>query len=159
MKLNDILIPERVIFRLQATDRPGVLRELVRRGFFQEETKVDLEQSDEETIVSWLLERERLQSTGIKDGLAIPHTAVEGIDELVACVGLQSDGIAFGSLDKKPAQIFIVLLSPASARGSHLKALARISRLFADGRLQRRMMECASKEAIFEEMLNSDARL
>lgn len=158
MKLTDILSPERVIHRLQADDKDGVLSELVARGLLGDDKGTGLASDDHERVLKTLLERERLGSTGIKDGLAIPHGKLEGLDQLVACLGLHPTGLDFGAIDQQPSRVFIVLLAPQAAGGQHLKALARISRLFSDPSLPRRLLECETSQQIFDEVAAEDAR-
>lgn len=158
MKLTDILSPERVIHRLQAGDKDGVLRELVARGLLGDDKHTGLLEEDEERVLRTLQDRERLGSTGIKDGLAIPHGKLEGLEQLVACLGLHQQGLDFGAIDQQPSRIFIVLLAPQAAGGQHLKALARISRLFSDSSLPKRLLECADGQQIYDEVAAEDAR-
>lgn len=158
MKLTDILSPERVIHRLQADEKDAVLSELVARGLVGEDKGTGLTSDDQERVLKTLQERERLGSTGIKDGLAIPHGKLEGLDQLVACLGLHQKGLDFGAIDQQPSRVFIVLLAPQAAGGQHLKALARISRLFSDASLPRRLLECTDAQQIFDEVAAEDAR-
>ena len=159
MRLTDILSPERVIVELEARDKESVLRELVTRGFLDEERTPGLDDDDEERVIQVLQERERLGSTGIKDGLAIPHGKLPGLERLTACLGLSRKGVNFGAMDEAPSRVFIVLISPESNSGDHLKALARISRLFSGGALTRRLMELDDAALIFDELAAEDARL
>ncbi len=158
MKLVDILEPGRIIHRLQSNSKAAVLRELVQKGIVPPSANTELAVADEDQIVRVLEERERLGSTGIKDGLAIPHGKLERLDQLVACLGLHDKGIDFGALDGQPSKIFIVLLAPESAGGLHLKALARISRLFSDSAFHRRLLEANDAEAVWQEIEAEDAR-
>jgi nitrogen PTS system EIIA component len=158
MKLVDILEPGRIIYRLQSTTKAAVLRELVEKGVVPPSANTELAVADEENIVRVLEERERLGSTGIKDGLAIPHGKLEMLDQLVACLGLHEKGIDFGALDGQPSKIFIVLLAPESAGGLHLKALARISRLFSDSAFTRRLLEAKDAEQVWHEIEAEDAK-
>jgi PTS system nitrogen regulatory IIA component len=158
MKLVDILDPGRIIYRLQSTSKAAVLRELVEKGVVPPSANTELAVADEENIVRVLEERERLGSTGIKDGLAIPHGKLERLDQLVACLGLHEKGIDFGALDGQPSKIFIVLLAPESAGGLHLKALARISRLFSDSAFTRRLLEAKDAEQVWHEIEAEDAK-
>ncbi len=158
MKFIDILDPGRVVHRLSSGRREGVLQELVQKGFLAEGAKAGMAKDDEERIVRVLEERERLGSTGIKDGLAIPHGKLEGLPTLIAALGLHDQGIDFGALDGQPSRIFIVLLAPETAGGLHLKALARISRLFSDPAFHRRLLEAPNAAAIYEEVAAEDAR-
>lgn len=158
MKLVDILEPGRVIHRLESKTKPAVLRELVVRGIVPPEANTELAVADEEQIVRVLEERERLGSTGIKDGLAIPHGKLERLDGLVACLGLSEEGIDFGALDGLPSRVFIVLLAPESAGGLHLKALARISRLFSDSAFHKRLLAAPDAQAVWREIEAEDAK-
>ena len=158
MKLVDILEPGRIIYRLQSTTKAAVLRELVEKGVVPPSANTELAVADEENIVRVLEERERLGSTGIKDGLAIPHGKLERLDQLVACLGLHEKGIDFGALDGQPSKIFIVLLAPESAGGLHLKALARISRLVSDSAFTRRLLDAKDAEQVWGEIATEDAK-
>ena len=157
MKLTDILSETRVVPGLEAEDKDGVLRELVRRGFLEGQTP-GLDADDEERVVSVLLAREQLGSTGIRDGLAIPHGKLPDLDGLTAALGIAKAGVDFGALDGEPSRVFIVLLSPEGAGGDHLKALARISRLFSQSNLQRRIVDKIDATEIFSEIATEDAR-
>lgn len=158
MKFTDILTSSRIIHRLEGTTRQEVLSELVERGFLTKEAQAGFSPEDNERILRTLEEREALGSTGIKDGLAIPHGKLEGLPHLVACLGISEEGIDFGALDDKKSHIFIVLLAPEAAGGLHLKALARISRLFSDSSFHRRLLECSDQSAIYDEVATEDAR-
>lgn len=159
MRLVDILSPERVIWRLEARAKSDVLRELVTRGLTAPGSGTGLDEDDVDHVLRVLEERERLGSTGIKDGLAIPHGKLDGLGHLTACLGLHDEGLDFGALDQKKSRIFIVLLAPQGARADHLKALARISRVFGDGSLARRIVDCDAPAAIYDEVAAQDARL
>jgi PTS system nitrogen regulatory IIA component len=158
MKLMHLLEPVRVVHRLQSTTKEGVLRELVHRGFVQRENNTELGIADEDHVVRVLEERERLGSTGIKDGLAIPHGKLERLDTVLACLGVAPDGVLFGAADGKPSQIFIALLAPEGGAGLHLKALARISRVFSDPTVATRVLEAPDADAIWDVLAAEDAR-
>lgn len=158
MKLVDILEPGRIVHRLTATTKGDVLRELVQRGVVPPEANTELGVADEDQIVRVLEERERLGSTGIKDGLAIPHGKLERLDQIVACLGLAPQGIDFGALDGQPSRIFIVLLAPESAGGLHLKALARISRVFSDSSLHKRLLDAPDVDTVWAAITAEDQR-
>lgn len=158
MKFTDILTSSRIVHRLKASNRQEVLRELVEKGFLAKEAEAGFDPEDSERILRTLEEREALGSTGIKDGLAIPHGKLEGLPHLVACMGISEAGIEFGALDDKKSHIFIVLLAPEAAGGLHLKALARISRLFSDSSFHRRLLECGDQSALYDEVATEDAR-
>lgn len=126
MKIMDFLNPKAVSADLQASDKEGVIGELVDLLIRQREIK------DNNEMVKALLDREALGSTGIGQGIAIPHAKSDSVKELVAAFGLSRKGINFNALDGEPVYIFFLLVAPPDSAGSHLKALARISRLLRD---------------------------
>jgi nitrogen PTS system EIIA component len=158
MKLMGLLEPGRIIHRLEATTKKEALVELVHRGFVQKENNTELGIADADRIVRVLEERERMGSTGIKDGLAIPHGKIERLDQLVACLALSETGIDFRAMDNKDSRVFIVLLAPETGAGAHLKALARVSRVFSEPTLTDRLMECPDVEHIWATLAAEDER-
>jgi PTS system nitrogen regulatory IIA component len=126
LKVLDFLDPSAVAVDLAATNKKGVLEELV--GQLARDGKI----KDAKTTVDILLEREKLGSTGIGQGIAIPHAKTDQAKEVIAAFGLSRRGVAFDSLDGEPVYIFFLLVAPPDAAGLHLKALARISRLLKD---------------------------
>jgi nitrogen PTS system EIIA component len=153
-----MLEPARVIHRLEATTKTATLMELVHRGIVQRNNNTELGIADEARLVRVLEERERMGSTGIKDGLAIPHGKVERLDGMVACLGLSEKGIDFGAADGKPSQAFVLLLAPEHAASQHLKALARISRIFSDATLVQRLLAASSAADVFDVLANEDEK-
>ena len=135
MRILDIVPPEAVVDDLRAETKEGVLRELA--GILAAMAP----QLPAEAIASVLIERESLGSTGIGEGVAIPHGKIEGIDRLHTVFGRSRTGIQFHSLDGKPARLFFVIIAPAQSAGMHLKALARISRLLKDERFRRSLVD------------------
>jgi len=158
MKLVDILEIGRVIHRLQSTDGEAVLTEIVHRGFVQRDCNTELGIADEARVVEVLAERERLSSTGIKDGLAIPHGKLERLDTVLATVAVSEAGIDFGAPDGKKSQVFVALLAPESGAGLHLKALARVARIFADPTVLPRVVAAADAEALLQVLVDEDSK-
>jgi PTS system nitrogen regulatory IIA component len=126
LKVLDFLDPAAVIVDLTATTKKGVLEELVAALAASGKVK------DAKTTVDILLEREKLGSTGIGQGIAIPHAKTDQTQQVTAAFGLSRRGVQFDALDGEPAYIFFLLVAPPDAAGMHLKALARISRLLKD---------------------------
>ncbi len=126
LKVLDFLDPAAVIVDLSATTKKGVLEELV--AALAKSGKV----KDAKTTVDILLEREKLGSTGIGQGIAIPHAKTDQTQQVTAAFGLSRRGVQFDALDGEPVYIFFLLVAPPDAAGMHLKALARISRLLKD---------------------------
>ncbi len=122
-KISELLQENLVIEDIKATDKNGVLREFA--GLLKASGAV----RDEGEIVRVLAERESLGSTGIGDGVAIPHGKVHNLRDAVIAFGRSKNGVDFESLDGKPSYLFFLLLTPEDRPGDHLKILARISRI------------------------------
>ena len=102
------------------------------------------------------MERERLGSTGIGDGVALPHGKLRGLDKLLLSFGRSIDGLDFDSIDERPAYLFFLLLAPENSAGMHLKFLAKISRMLKDGNLRQRLMQAKSREEIYKVITDKD---
>ncbi len=126
LKIVDFLSPTAITVDLAATNKRAVLEELV--SLLSRDGKI----KDLKATVDVLMEREKLGSTGIGQGIAIPHAKTDHAQEVMAAFGLSRRGVQFDSLDGEPVYIFFVLVAPPNAAGLHLKALARISRLLKD---------------------------
>ncbi|RPH86846.1 MAG: PTS sugar transporter subunit IIA [Desulfobacteraceae bacterium] len=122
MKISDFLNPELILPELAARTKEEVLRELAVR------ISGNFPKLSEKNLLRILQEREKLGSTGIGDGFAIPHGKSSAIDRMIISFGRSRGGIPFDSLDGKPAHYFFVLIAPENSAGDHLKALAKISR-------------------------------
>ncbi len=153
MNISEFLRVEAVESRLGASSKPGVLRELV-GVVLRVQPELDPNQ-----LVETLERRESLQSTGIGNGVAIPHGKVEKLDKLVACVGRSVEGVDFQSLDGLPTQLFVTLFIPDEEHGLHLKALARISRLMKEERIRHALLEAADAEEMYGLIMAEDQRL
>jgi len=150
MRISEILNKDLLIPSLQSTNKKGVLEELAAALVGQR--KLD----DLDQVVEVLLDREKLGSTGIGDGIAIPHGKVRNLKGVVASFGRSRDGIDFESIDQKPAHLFFLLVAPENSAGVHLKALARISRLLKDPSFRQRLMEAETKEDLFRIISEED---
>ena len=152
MKLLDFLQKERIIPRLGARDKEGVLVELTERLVATQRIKNSRE------AVQVLLEREKLGSTGIGEGIAIPHGKLKELDDVVAVFGRSPDGIDFDSMDGAPAQLFFLLMAPENSASTHLKALARISRLLKDRAFREELLHADSQDDLFEIIAREDEK-
>ena len=128
MKMVEFLQRKAATVDLKAKDKKGVIAELV--GLVARAGEV--RPKDKEALVNIVLEREVLGSTGIGQGVGIPHGKSSTIKRLTGAVGISREGVNFDSLDGEPVYIFFLLLAPQDSAGPHLKALARISRLLKD---------------------------
>ena len=104
--------------------------------------------TDREQVLQAVLDREKIMSTGIGDGIAIPHGKSAAVTELVAAMGTQRRGVDFDALDGEPAFVFFLLVSPANVSGPHIKALARISRLLKNDEFKKKLIEADSAAEI-----------
>lgn len=152
MKITEFLHPDSVIGSLQAKDKPAVMAELC--GPLSRRVPG----LTPERLAEVLLERERLSSTGIGDGVAIPHGKLTGLPGLVAAFGVSKEGIDFDAIDGKPTYLFFSLLAPENSAGIHLKALARISRLFKNPAFRKAIIEAPDAAAIYHLIATEDAK-
>lgn len=139
MKLAELITPELVEVPLRAADKWEALRVLaqvpVRAGRYAADFAPTVEKA--------LVVREQSMTTGMEHGIAIPHAAVDGIDELVAVLGLNPVGIPFQTLDGQPARIVIGLVIPRSKKLQHIKTLAEIARLLSRTEVRDRLVRCS----------------
>ncbi|RJP19523.1 MAG: PTS sugar transporter subunit IIA [Deltaproteobacteria bacterium] len=152
MRILDIVPPGAVVDGLRAETKEGVLREL------SEAVCRLVPALSPDRLTSILMDREALGSTGIGEGVAIPHGKVAGIDRLVAAFGRSAGGVQFASLDGKPARLFFLVVAPENSAGMHLKALARISRLLKDERFRRRLLAAEGAEGLVRILREEDER-
>ncbi|MFZ0927571.1 MAG: PTS sugar transporter subunit IIA, partial [Syntrophobacteraceae bacterium] len=111
---------------------------------------------DSDRLMKVLLERERLGSTGIGDGIAIPHGKLKDIEDLVLSFGRSAEGIDFESMDGKPVHLFFLLVAPEACAGIHLRALAKIARLLKNGTVRKRLAKVDNREDIFSIIQQED---
>lgn len=153
MKIMDFLNKKAVTANLNAVDKEGVIKELVELLTTATETS----QSKEE-LVKAVLSRESLGSTGIGQGIGIPHAKSQAVKQLVAAFGLSQKGVNFDSLDGEPAYIFFLLIAPEESAGPHLKALARISRMLKDKYFRDLLRKAKSEAEILRIIQEEDSK-
>lgn len=141
MKILDVLSIETINVDLKATDKKGILDELVG-------PIAQLAGASHDDLVKVLLERERLGSTGIGGGIGIPHGKYRDLDSLVLGFGLSRKGVNFESLDGRPTYIFFLLMTPENSAGIHLKLLAQISKLLRNDDVKARLMQAETPEDV-----------
>ena len=152
MKIIEFLSPDSVIDGLAAKDKPGAMSELC-DALAKRVSGVPAEK-----LTEVLLDRERLSSTGIGDGVAIPHGKLTGLPGLVAAFGVSREGLDFDAIDGKPTHLFFALLAPENSAGVHLKALARISRLFKNPAFRKAIVEAGDAKAVYDLIAGEDAK-
>jgi len=152
MKVVDFLRPDLVIPELHGGAKSDVLAEMA--------SHLAKNQSgiDPEGLRRVLEERELLASTAIGDGIAIPHGKLDSVNQLVGTLGRSVRGLEFDSIDGKPTHLVFMLVAPASSTGIHLKALARLSRLFRDALFRQRPIEALDAPAMYRVITEEDAK-
>ncbi|MBN1998043.1 PTS sugar transporter subunit IIA [candidate division KSB1 bacterium] len=123
MRLSEILSEELISISLQQTEKISIIHELV--DILDRAKKL----KDRDAVLEAVLKREDIMSTGMGDGVAIPHAKTKGVDDLVAAFGISRKGVDFQSIDQQPVKLVFLMVSPPEQTGPHLKALSRISRL------------------------------
>jgi PTS system nitrogen regulatory IIA component len=153
MKIMEILARDAVILDLGVRTKREVLAEMA-AALAKVEPQIEADR-----LLEVLLEREALQSTGIGEGVAIPHGKLAGLDRLVATFARSREGIDFESIDGQPTQHFFLLVVPERSGGQYLKALARISRFFRDAAFRQKLIEGETLDDLIRAIEDEDAKL
>lgn len=150
MKISELLNPEAIVADLQAREKQSALSELT------DALVACAESLDRDEVIEVLQEREKLGSTGIGDGVAIPHGKLAGIPELMLAFGKSTEGVDFESMDGQPAHLFFLLVAPEESVGVHLKTLARISKLLKDPAVRQKLLDAEDQETIYQVILDEE---
>jgi len=152
MKIKQILSKSSVIANLSSRTKDDAIIELATM------LAANFENLSKDEMIQILLEREKLGSTGIGNGVAIPHGKIPSLSQIITGFGRSVEGIAFDSQDGKPAHLFFVLLAPENAASLHLKALARLSRLLKDVHFRNKLLEASDADQIYAEIVGEDEK-
>ena len=150
MQLNQILKIEFINANLLAKNKDEALEELVNtiiRGGLK---------LNSSSIIDILKQRESLGSTGIGDGVAIPHGKISDINDIVVAFGRSDEGIVYDSLDGKPVHLFFLLLAPENFAGQHLKILAKISKMLKDANFRKKLLKAGSQSELYEIIIEQE---
>lgn len=154
MKIMEFLSERAIVCDLKTQTKEGVIGELVellvRSG--------DVKDHDVSEILTILKNREALGSTGIGQGVAIPHGKSNAVSHLIGAFGVSKAGVDFGSLDGSPAHLFFLLMAPEDSAGPHLKALARISRLLKDRHFRESLKQAHDEKTILKILADEDQK-
>ena len=142
MRLSELLTPERIRVPLKASDKAGVLRELV-------DLAVANNGSAAAEVLGAILERERQFPTGIGYGVAVPHGRTPGLSSLAVVAGTTERPVPYETIDGEPVRLFFLLAGPESLAGAHVKALSRISRLVRQQPLRARLLAARTPEEFY----------
>ena len=152
MKISDILKKQHIIKELDSRDKKNVLDEL--SSFLENEGEI----TSKENLLAALIGREKLGSTGIGENVAIPHAKISEIDKIITVFGRSKNGVEFESLDQKPVNFIFLVLAPENSTGQHLKALARISRLFKNPSLRESVLRTNEADQIYSILVDEDSK-
>ncbi len=153
MKLTEILTEDLVVPDLVSAEKEAVLDEMAE--ILRDKSLV----ANGGSVLKALLEREKLGSTGIGFNVAIPHAKVQDIKSMTAVFGRSIKGIEFDSLDKQPVHLIFLLIAPENSIGTHIKALARISRLLKDENLRNDLMKASDRVGMYKIIRSKDDEL
>ncbi|MCX7966656.1 MAG: PTS sugar transporter subunit IIA [Syntrophorhabdaceae bacterium] len=153
MNLEEILSESCVISNLKASNKKDAIYEMC-----ESLKKAGLIENVQE-VVDVILEREKLGSTGIGEGIAIPHGKMKGIKNILCAFGKSEKGIDFDSIDKKPVYIIVLLLAPEGSASMHLKMLSRISKILRDTSIRNRLLELKDARDIYSYVLEEDRKI
>ena len=152
MKISEILTKKNIIKDLKSFDKESVLEEL--SNFLKDRGEIP----NKENLLLSLLEREKLGSTGIGENVAIPHAKIREIDKIITVFARSQIGVEFESLDQKPVNFIYLILAPENSTGQHLKALARISRLFKNPSLRESVLRANETDQIYSILVDEDSK-
>jgi PTS system nitrogen regulatory IIA component len=144
MQILDFLSVDSIKLTMESKNKKDAIKELVEVLVKSGKVK------DKKKMIQTLMEREELGSTGIGQGIAIPHGKSDTVSDLAAAFGVSADGVSFDSLDGEPVNIFFLLVAPEGAAGAHLKALARISSLLKDKYFRKSLLSAQSPDEVIK---------
>jgi PTS system nitrogen regulatory IIA component len=150
MRLDQIFKIEYLSDNLSSNTKADVLTEMI-NGLIKSGLPINRTKA-----IDVLQQREKLGSTGIGDGVAIPHAKVSDIRELVLAFGRSREGIAFDANDGKPVRLFFLLLAPENSTGQHLKALAKISKMLKTPNFRKKLIDAKTKSDLFKAIVEQD---
>jgi PTS system nitrogen regulatory IIA component len=151
MEISDLLQPKSVVAGLKATSKKQALQELAKHA-------AELTGASERRIFETLLERERLGTTGVGNGIAIPHGKLSDFKRLYGLFARLEKPIDFEAIDEQPVDLIFLLLAPESAGADHLKALARVSRLLRDASMCEKLRGAKGADGLYMLLTQSEAQ-
>ncbi len=150
MKMSEIIEENSIIPDLKARDKNGVLEELA-EVISNHEPSINKAE-----LVKVLVERERLGSTGIGDGVAIPHGKMNGISHPLISFGRSSKGLDFDSMDGQTAYLFFLLVAPENSSSIHLQVLAKVAKILKSGTFRKKLMKAGSRKELYQAIIQAD---
>jgi fructose-specific phosphotransferase system IIA component len=144
MNLKKVLSKELIVANLKADSKPAIIEELIDILAWSGKIK------DRDAALKSVLDREEKMSTGMQNGIAIPHGKTDAVDELLITIALKPEGVDFDAMDGEPSTIFIMTLSPEHRAGPHIQFLAEISKVLSSEQLRKKLLEASSADEILK---------
>jgi nitrogen PTS system EIIA component len=153
VRLVEILRESSVIADIKGVTKREILFEMV-------ETLKNAKLIDDiDSVVDIIMEREKLGSTGIGDGVAIPHGKMKKLNTILCVAGRSKEGVNFDAVDRQPVHIFFLVLAPEDSASMHLKVLSRISKVLRDQSFRKKMLKLADAHEIYTHIIEADDKL
>jgi PTS system nitrogen regulatory IIA component len=153
MKICELLNEQLILEGLRGSTKQQVLQEMVQC------LAAHTQGIDAGELLKVLVEREKLGSTGIGNGIAIPHGKLDGIASIALVFGKSRAGIAFDALDNKPVHLIFLLVAPSNSAGVHLKALARLSRILKDKNFRQALLDAPDARSLYTIIVAEDEKI
>lgn len=144
MRLTDYISPKSIKTDLEGENKEEVIEELV------ESLSESMECCEEDQIFEAVMSREREATTGLENGIAIPHAKCDAVDRLRIAIGISEKGVDFEALDGKPSQLFFLMIAPSSEAGPHVQAIARIVKMIGIEGVREKLMKAGNAERVLE---------
>ncbi len=152
MRITDILKDDRVRVNLKVKDKSEIIKELV--DLIGHSDFV----SDNKDVLNSIIEREQAMSTGIGNGVAIPHGKCSSVKDLIGSLGILKEGIPFDSIDGAPVQIIFMLVAPPGPSVPHIKALSLVSRILNDVKIREKLLKCKTSQEVVSIFENEEKK-
>jgi len=153
MEISNCLSESDISLEVDGRDKPEILKNLV--DVFTKSTPLD----NKTEVLNLLLEREKLKTTGIGSGVAIPNCKISQVDRIHIIVGLSKKGIDFNSLDNNPAHLFFLIIAPESSSSGHLKICAKVVRLVRDAKVREELLAIPTAEGVMTYIREKESAL
>jgi mannitol/fructose-specific phosphotransferase system IIA component (Ntr-type) len=152
MKIMNILDPKCIVFPLKGKNKKEIIKELI--DVLAENKKI--KEKDKEEVFKCVMEREKLGSTGVGLGVAIPHGRTAAVDKIVGALGISKEGVEFETLDGEPVYFVFLILSPLEATSDYLRAISYVARMFKDKFFREALKNISSVEEVVKIIKQED---